>query len=126
MLQVNKNMKNIILKRRFKRKIKIKARIHGTEARPRLTVYRSNKYISAQVINDDKGKTIVSINSKNIKIDKTNKMNKSSISFQVGKEIAEKAIKKKIKKVIFDRSGYLYHGRIKAFADGAREGGLEF
>jgi large subunit ribosomal protein L18 len=125
-LQVNKNMKNIILKRRFKRKIKIKARIHGTEARPRLTVYRSNKYISAQVINDDKGKTIVSINSKNIKIDKTNKMNKSSISFQVGKEIAEKAIKKKIKKVIFDRSGYLYHGRIKAFADGAREGGLEF
>lgn len=86
--------------------------IKGTTDRPRLNVFRSNKSIYAQVIDDDKGITLVS--------------EKGKDANEIGKKIAEKAKKAKIKKVVFDKNGYKYHGRVKAVADGAREGGLEF
>ena len=96
----------------------------GTSARPRLSVFRSNKYIYAQIIDDAKGKTLVSAGSKDkeIKEAKT-RMEKAGL---VGEIIAKRGAKAKIKKVVFDRSGYKYHGIIKALAEGARKGGLEF
>lgn len=108
--------------RRTRIKRGIRGRIKGTDNRPRLTVFRSNKAIYAQLINDIDGKTIVSASSRNIK----EKITKVESSVAVGKAIAEKAIAAGIKQVVFDRNGYLYHGRIKSLADGAREGGLEF
>ncbi len=108
--------------RRTRIKRGIRGRIKGTDNRPRLTVFRSNKAIYAQLINDIDGKTIVSASSRNIK----EKITKVELSVAVGKQIAEKAIAAGIKQVVFDRNGYLYHGRIKSLADGAREGGLEF
>ena len=96
--------------------------------RPRLVVYRSNKHITAQIIDDHKGETLVSASSydKLIKKEVSKAKSKIDISSKVGTVIAEKAIKNKIKKVVFDRNGYPYHGRIKAVADAAREAGLEF
>lgn len=108
--------------RRTRIKRSIRGRIKGTDSRPRLTVFRSNKAIYAQLINDIDGKTIVSASSRSIK----EKITKVELSVAVGKEIAGKAIAAGIKQVVFDRNGYLYHGRIKSLADGAREGGLEF
>lgn len=109
-----------------KRKIRVRSKIKGTSIRPRLCVFKSNKFISAQIINDEKGETIVSINDRNL--DKISKIEKDGVNRakELGKLIAEKAIKKKIKKIVFDKGGYKYHGKIKAVADGAREGGLEF
>lgn len=103
---------------------RIRKRIKGTAKRPRLSVFRSLKYIYAALINDDLGKTIVSANEKEIKGAK--KMSNIERSEAIGKLIAEKAIKNKIKEVVFDRSGYKYHGRIRALADGARKAGLKF
>ena len=90
--------------------------MHGTAKRPRLCIFRSAKHIYAQLIDDDKGKTIAVATGK-ANIDKAKK---------VGKLIAKKALEKKIEKVIFDRGGYKYHGRVKAVAEGAREAGLKF
>jgi large subunit ribosomal protein L18 len=90
--------------------------------RPRLSVYRSNKYIYAQIIDDKKGKTIVSASSLNLKSKKT----KKEKAYEVGKTLAERAVAAGIKKVVFDKGKYKYHGRVKALADGAREGGLIF
>lgn len=87
-------------------------KIIGTIDRPRLSVFRSNKMLYAQIIDDQKGNTLVSEKGKKGK--------------EIGLKIAEKAIKKKIKKIVFDKSGYMYHGKIKAIAEGAREGGLDF
>jgi len=95
--------------------------MYGTAKRPRLCVFRSNQHIYAQLIDDDKGKVIVSAGDLDIK-----KGQKSEKSKEVGKLIAKKAQEKKIDTVVFDRSGFPYHGRIKALADGAREGGLKF
>jgi large subunit ribosomal protein L18 len=101
---------------RTRRHKRIRAKIFGTGKIPRLCVFRSNKYIYAQLVNDEKGAVIVSSRGDlNIKAAK-----------KVGEAIAKKAIEKKIEKVVFDRGGYKYHGRIKALADGAREGGLRF
>ena len=108
-------------KKRLVRKNRVRAKISGTAQRPRLSVYRSNAHIYGQLIDDEKGVTICSICDKDFK-DGTN-VEKST---KAGKSIAELAQKSKIKKIVFDRNGYKYHGRIKAFADGAREGGLEF
>jgi len=114
--------------RREKIKFKIRKKIKGTAERPRLVVYRSLNHIYAQLVNDDEGKTLLSAStlekviSEKIKGVK-GKIEKSKI---VGQAIAEKAIQANIKKVVFDRNGYLYHGRVKAVADGAREKGLEF
>ena len=100
----------------------IRKKISGTKERPRLCVYKSNKGIYAQIIDDSAGHTIVSASSKEI----GKKSLTIDVSKEVGKKLAEKAKSTGVENVIFDRSGYLYHGRIKALADGAREGGLKF
>jgi len=106
------------------RKTKIRAKLKRFGQRHRLSVFRSQKLIYAQIIDDKKGETLVSANEKDIS---KNSEQKSKIdkAFQVGEALAKKAIKKKIKKVYFDRGSYKYHGRIKALAKGARKGGLE-
>ncbi len=107
-----------------KRKKRIRARISGTNDRPRLTVFRSNKNIYAQLIDDIKGHTMISAYNEEIKA--SEKLNKTQEATEVGKLLAKKAIETKITKVVFDRRGYKYHGRVKALADGARSGGLIF
>lgn len=107
--------------KRIVRKRRVRAKISGTESRPRLSVFKSNKAIYAQIINDEKGATLVSFDSRKAK-SKTPKERAK----EVGIEIAKLAIEKKITAVVFDRSGYLYTGVIKTLADGAREGGLKF
>lgn len=97
----------------------------GTAERPRLSVYRSNKEIYAQVIDDTEGKTLVSASSRDKELDKA-KGTKTEIAALVGKTLAEKALKAGIEAVAFDRGGNLYHGRVKSLAEGAREGGLKF
>jgi large subunit ribosomal protein L18 len=104
---------------RLKKKIRIK--IRGTEARPRLTVFRSNKFIYAQVINDMAGKTLVQAS--DVKITKGTKIERAK---EVGRAIGAACLKEKIKKVVFDRNGFKYTGRIKLVADEARASGLEF
>jgi large subunit ribosomal protein L18 len=110
---------------RQKIKYRIRKRVAGTAERPRLVVFRSLNNLYAHLIDDVKGETICSVStlSKEVKDEKTAKSAKSKI---VGKLIAQKASEKNIKKVVFDRNGYLYHGRVKAVADAAREAGLEF
>jgi large subunit ribosomal protein L18 len=110
-----------------KRHRAIRSRIFGTAERPRLQVFRSHKHIYAQLINDDEGKTIATESDikEEVKTAK-DKKTKTERAFLVGEKIAKTAKEKKIKKVVFDRKGYLYHGRVKAVAQGARKGGLEF
>lgn len=116
---------------RQRRHRRVRARIKGTAQRPRLSVFRSNKHIFLQLVDDEKGKTIVSASDLKPqtktkgKKGKT-KMTKMEIAAGVGKKLAELAKKKKIKYAVFDRGGYTYRGRVKAVAEGAREGGLEF
>lgn len=112
------------LKRRAKIKRRIRKKISGTAQLPRLTVFRSNKQIYAQLIDDTNGVTLASASSYNNKA--TENLNKVEQAAVVGKEVAEKAIKAGIQAVVFDRNGYLYHGRVKSLADSAREGGLKF
>jgi len=107
---------------RIKRHRKIRRTLSGTDVTPRLCVFRSNQAIYAQLIDDVKGVTIASSSSLELKL----KNNNLEAAAAVGKDIAEKAKKAKIKAVVFDRGGYLYHGRVKALADAARENGLEF
>ena len=102
---------------------RIRAKIQGTPERPRLNVYRSLNHIYAQVIDDTKGETLVSASTVAAK-SKTG--GNVMAAKEIGKQVAERAREKGIKKVVFDRGGYLYHGRIKALADAAREAGLEF
>ena len=115
--------KNLARQRRIK---SIKKKISGTSERPRLVVFRSLKNISAQIIDDDANKILVSLStiSKDIKIDKSKKKTKQS--FEIGLKLGELALKKGITQVCFDRSGYLYHGRVKALADGTRKAGIKF
>jgi large subunit ribosomal protein L18 len=115
-------------KRRLRIKQTIRKRIYGSTERPRFTVYRSLKDIYGQIIDDVTGKTLVALstNSKEIKQEVSAAKTKVEKSTLVGKLLAKKAIEKNISAVVFDRNGYLYHGRVKAFADGAREGGLKF
>jgi large subunit ribosomal protein L18 len=112
------------IKRRAKIKRRIRKKISGTAQLPRLTVFRSNKQIYAQLIDDTRGLTLASASSYNNKA--TENMNKVDQAAVVGKEVAQKAIQAGIQAVVFDRNGYLYHGRIKSLADSAREGGLKF
>ena len=107
--------------RRIKIKHRIRKKINGTASRPRLTVFRSNKGIYVQAVNDLEGKTIVSASSKGI-----TEGTKSEIAAKVGEAVAKKCIEAGITEVVFDRNGYLFHGRAKAPADGARNGGLKF
>ena len=107
--------------RRNKIKRRIRGRISGTPERPRLCVFRSNKQIYAQVIDDIAGNTLCAASSKGI-----TEGNKSEIAAKVGEAIAKKAIEAGIDTVVFDRNGFLFHGRVKSLADGARKGGLKF
>ena len=111
--------------RRNKIRRRIRAAISGTPEQPRLAIFRSNKEIYAQIINDGSGSTIVAASSRDKELSKT-KGSRTEISAMVGKSIGEKAIKAGISEVSFDRSGYLYHGRVKSLAEGAREAGLKF
>lgn len=115
-------MANKKIERRSKIRLKIRSKISGTSSKPRLSVFRSNKDIYAQLIDDLKGHTLLSVSSCSLK-DKATKVEKSA---NVGKELAEKALAKGISEVVFDRNGYLFHGRVKSLADAAREGGLKF
>ena len=110
--------------KRLKIKKRIRAKVFGTATKPRLTVFRSNKQIYAQLVNDLDGKTIVAASTLKGAVDA--KVNKTEQATAVGKLIAEKATAAGITEVVFDRNGYLYHGRVKSLADGAREGGLKF
>jgi large subunit ribosomal protein L18 len=112
--------------RRLKIKMRIRKRIHGTPEKPRMSVYRSNKQISVQVIDDVNCVTLASATSRVKEIAEQAKITKTEQARLVGKLAAEKAIEKGITTVVFDRNGYLYHGRVKALADAAREGGLKF
>ena len=118
-------MSNIKTKagRRQRLKLSIRNKVEGTPERPRLSVYKSNKAIYAQIIDDSKGHTLISVSSS--ELDKKSKVNVAT-SKSVGKKVAERAIAGGINTIVFDRNGYLYHGNIKALADGAREGGLKF
>ena len=116
---IKKESKNV---NRIKRHEKIRRNLSGTNETPRLCVFRSNTAIYAQLIDDVKGVTLASSSSSELK----SKNNNIEAAAAVGKDIAEKAKKAKIKTVVFDRGGYLYHGRVKALADAARENGLEF
>ena len=109
--------------RRLRRHKKIRAKIRGVSSLPRLCVFKSTKHIYAQLIDDDKGKTLLSTSDLELKKDKRKKIDTAK---EVGKLIAKKAQELKIETVVFDRGGYRYHGRIKAVAEGAREGGLKF
>lgn len=111
-------------KARLKRHKRVRAKISGTAERPRLAVYRSNANISAQIIDDTKGVTLVSASTFGQKFD-DNGGNKEAAR-EIGKRIAEKAVAAGITEVVFDRGGYLYHGRVSELAEGAREGGLKF
>ena len=112
------NVKKMKVERRHK---KIRATVFGTETKPRLSVFKSNKYIYGQLINDDKSETILSLSS--MKVKGKTFMERCT---ETGKEIAKLALSKKIETVVFDRGGFKYVGRVKAFADGARAGGLKF
>jgi len=109
--------------RRARIKAGIRKNLEGTAARPRLSVFRSNKAIYAQLIDDAKGHTIIAASS--TEISEKARLN-AETSKSVGKKVAEKALASGVNEVVFDRNGYLYHGNVKALADGAREGGLKF
>jgi large subunit ribosomal protein L18 len=108
---------------RVKKHKKIRNRFSGTPERPRLSVYRSNSHIYAQIIDDTKGHTLVSASSKDLGLEKSNDI---AAAVSVGEAIAKKALEANIEAVVFDRGGYIYHGKIKSLADAAREAGLKF
>lgn len=107
---------------RLKKKIRIRKTVHGTDERPRLCVFRSGKHMYAQIINDVTGTTVLTVSS----LGKDDKKSGIEMAKFVGVEVAKAATAKNIKSVVFDRNGYLYHGRVKSLAEGAREGGLNF
>lgn len=114
------------IERRKRIKMRIRKKIFGTEAQPRMSVFRSNKQIYVQFVNDDLGTTLASVSSENKSVAEKGEMNKIQQAVEVGKLAAEVAKSKGIERVVFDRNGYLYHGRVKALADSARENGLIF
>ena len=111
--------------RRYRRHLRVRTKVRGTGERPRLVVFRSSKHIYAQLVDDERGVTLVGASdlSEGIQVDGKGKTGKS---FAVGQLVAAKAKERGITRVVFDRGGYQYHGRVKAMADGARKGGLEF
>lgn len=113
---------------REKRHYRLRNKISGTAQRPRLAVYRSDKHMYAQVIDDIEGNTLVSASTveKELKEQLNNKTSNIEAAKLIGKLVAERAIEKGIKEVVFDRGGYIYHGKVKALADSAREAGLQF
>lgn len=120
------NVKNVKVKGRIKRSIRIRAKITGSGDKLRLCVFRSSRFIYGQIIDDISGKTLVAVSEKELKVEKDAKSTKNQKAKLVGQLLAQKATKAKIAKVVFDRNGYKYHGRVKALAEGARLGGLKF
>ncbi len=120
--------------KKIRRHKRVRAKVSGTKEVPRLCVFRSNRHIYAQIIDDEKGATIIAAQEKEIKKPNSGAgrnsppelRGKTALAYAVGKLVAEKALEKKIKKVVFDRAGYKYHGRVKALAQGARDAGLKF
>lgn len=108
--------------KRLKNKARIRKKVDGSTERPRLSVYRSGKHVYAQIIDDNNGQTLVAYSTLEGNLTKKN----IDTCKQVGQELAKRALAKNIKSVVFDRSGYVFHGRVKAIADGAREAGLSF
>lgn len=119
-----KNFQKIKREKKERRQKRVRAKVKGTSGCPRLCVFRSLKYTYAQIIDDQKGKTLVSAKTQEIKKKKNGK--KIDLAFKVGELIGQKALKAGIKKVVFDRAGYKYHGRVKAIAEGVRKSGLNF
>lgn len=117
-------MKLVKKERKIRRKKRISLNIIGTKERPRISVFRSNKYIYAQAIDDEERKTLISYCSLNLVKKENNKIKKIEQAKQIGIELAKKMNLKKIKKAIFDRGCYTYHGRVEALAEGLREGGI--
>lgn len=119
---ITKADKNAVRKKRHAR---VRAKLSGTAARPRLNVYRSNKHIYAQLIDDVNGVTVASASTldKEVNLDSTGNVD---AAVKVGELVAKRAVEKGVAAIVFDRGGYLYHGRVKALADAARENGLEF
>ncbi|MBI2046335.1 MAG: 50S ribosomal protein L18 [Parcubacteria group bacterium] len=117
-----KQIKNKKIEKRERRHKRIRAKVQGTDIRPRLSVFKSNKYLYGQLINDDKGVTVAAVSDTAI----SEKGTKTERARLLGKMLADAAMKKKITTAVFDRGGFIYTGRIKAFAEGAREGGLLF
>lgn len=113
-----------MIQKRKRIHLRVRKKIKGTGSRPRLSVFRSLKYIYASLINDESGKTLFFASEKEIKGIK--KLSKKEKAEKIGELIAKKALKKKISRVVFDRGGYKYHGRVKALAEGARKAGLKF
>ncbi|MGC9361845.1 MAG: 50S ribosomal protein L18 [Candidatus Syntrophosphaera sp.] len=111
---------------RKRRKAAIRKKVRGTSERPRLVVFRSLNHIYAQIVDDSMGKTLASASSKSKDMDISPDMKKTEMSFLVGQKLAEKARDAGVEKVVFDRAGYKYHGRVKALAEGARKAGLDF
>ena len=107
---------------RLTKKIRIRKTVKGTEERPRLCVFRSGRHIYAQIINDVTGHTVASVSSLSMKSEASGK----ELAKLVGSEVAKAAMQKKVKDVVFDRNGYIYHGRVQSLAEGAREAGLNF
>ncbi|MBL1222116.1 50S ribosomal protein L18 [Chryseobacterium sp. L7] len=112
------------LEKRIRIKRRVRGKISGSSELPRLSVYKSNKEIYAQLIDDKNGTTLVSASSREKGVDANG--TKTEVSAAVGKAIAAKAVAAGIESIVFDRNGFVYHGRVKALADGAREGGLKF
>ena len=107
---------------RLTKKIRIRKTVKGTEERPRLCVFRSGKHMYAQIINDVTGNTLATFSSLGLETEKSGK----ELAKEIGMQVAKAAVSKNIKNVVFDRNGFIYHGRVQALADGAREGGLNF
>lgn len=125
-----KSVLKIKKQKRIQRHTRIRSRVKGTAARPRLSVFKSNGYIYAQIINDEIGATLAhaqDLNEKELEKIKSNDLaGKIANAYKVGQIIAKRALGKGVENVVFDRGGYKYYGRVKAVADGAREGGLKF
>lgn len=118
-------MKNTKQQKRIKRHHRVRAKIKGTATVPRVSVFRGNKNIFVQIIDDTQGKTLLSSIVERKKKSAA-KVNKTKLASEVGKSLAERALKSGISQIVFDRGGYKYHGRVKALADGLRKGGLKF
>ncbi|MGH8103150.1 MAG: 50S ribosomal protein L18 [bacterium] len=112
--------------KRILRQARVRRRTSGTSQRPRLAVFRSNSHIYAQIVDDHKGVTLAAVNSLTREVREMRQGKKQEIAKLVGKKVAELAVANGIKQVVLDRGGFLYHGQVKALADGAREGGLQF
>lgn len=111
---------------RARRHARIRRKVRGTRERPRVVVSRSLRHLEGQLVDDDRGVTILGVSTRASEVQGAEAEGKTGDSFEAGKIFAQRAIEKGFKQVVFDRSGYPYHGRVKAFAEGAREGGLEF